>query len=280
MQGFELPANACDCHMHVFGDPARYPPAPVRAYTPTPAGLDAYRPTVPGFTRVVIVQPSAYGTDNRCTLDALGSAPATTRAIVVIDETTDDADLTAWAKRGVKGIRLNLVSNATPAPDAAIAELRRAALRCAPLGWHVQIFAQPALIAALAPTIASLEVPVVIDHMGATDGTLSVAPAMLKLLEAGKIWVKLSGANRVSRKGGDFADAIPVMRTLLAANPAHCVWGTDWPHIGAHTPGELHDVVYMGHDHQALLALLAEAAGDDATFDAVLAANPARLYGF
>jgi predicted TIM-barrel fold metal-dependent hydrolase len=266
--------------MHVFGDPAAYPPAKVRAYNPLPASLETYRKTVPGFTRVVIVQPSAYGTDNRCTIDALSSAPKTTRAIAVIDDVTPDATLAEWATKGVRGIRLNLVSNATPAPEKAAAELRRAAERCAPLGWHVQIFAMPTLIEALAQDIANLPVPVVIDHMGTTDGTLTPPKAMLTLLKSGKIWVKLSGANRVSAEGGTFRDALPVMRSLIETNPAQCLWGTDWPHIGPHIPGEPHDVIYMNHNHTNLLSLLEAACPDEPTFQTILATNPARLYGF
>lgn len=278
-----IPPNACDCHMHVFGDPATYPPAEIRAYTPTKMDMADYAKEARKmrFSRVVIVQPSAYGTDNRCTIDALKAAPETTRAIAVIDDATTDADLQEWAKIGVRGIRLNLVSNATPAPEAAIAALTRAARRCAPLGWHIQIFANPDLIAKLAPTIAALDVPVVIDHMGSTDGSCTAAPALLKLLESNRIWVKLSGANRVSAQGGSFDDALPVMRALIEANPDRCVWGTDWPHIGPHVPGELHEVVYMRHSHANLLRLLAEAAGgDDAMLARILATNPAALYGF
>jgi predicted TIM-barrel fold metal-dependent hydrolase len=272
--------------MHVFGDPATYPPAAVRAYTPTPMGMDRYRPEAArmGFSRVVIVQPSAYGTDNSCTLDALRGNFGTTRAITVIDDATPDAALAEMAALGVRGVRLNLVSNSTPAPDAAIATLRKAAVRCAPLGWHVQIFALPDLIAAIAPTIRTLPVPVVMDHMGAGDGQLAASrpgfDAVLALLGEGKLWVKLSGANRVSVAGGDFSDALPVMRALIAANPANLVWGTDWPHIGPHRPGDPREVVYMGLDNIALLRLLGQAAGDAATIRAILADNPARLYGF
>ena len=277
MTAYPVPPHACDCHMHVFGDPTLYPPAAVRAYNPREMSFDLYAREAAriGFSRVVIVQPSAYVTDNRCTLDALRSRPATTRAIAVINDATPETDLAEMARLGVRGVRLNLVSNATPAPDAAIAELQSAAARVARYGWHVQIFATPSLITALAPTIRALPVPVVIDHMG-----LEATPALLGLLADGKIWVKLSGANRVSRQGGDFRDALPVMRALIAANPANLVWGTDWPHIGPHVPGELHDVVYMGHDHMHLLGLLAEAAGNAGTFAAILAGNAARLYGF
>ena len=284
--GFAVPPGACDCHMHIFGDPARYPPAAWRAYDPTPAELPAYDAEAArmGFSRVVFVQPSAYGVDNSCMLDALRARPADSRGVAVIDDTTTDADLTQMATLGVRGVRLNLVSNGIPDPAAAAAQLRATAARVRELGWHVQIFALPNLIAGLAPAIADLGVDVVIDHMGAGDGKLAASRPgfddVLALLRAGKAWVKVSGANRVSRHQSGFADAIPVIRALVAANPDRAVWGTDWPHIGPHTPGAPQTVVYMPYDNVELLRLLGEAVPDAAVRHKVLVDNPARLYGF
>jgi predicted TIM-barrel fold metal-dependent hydrolase len=104
--------------------------------------------------------------------------------------------------------------------------------------------------------------------------------ALLGLLAAGNCWVKISGANRVSAAGGDFSDALPVMQALIAANPARVVWGTDWPHIGPHTPGAPRPVIYMPIDNLALLRLLGQAAPDAATRQRILVDNPAALYGF
>ncbi len=283
--GLPVPPRAWDCHMHVFGDPARYKPAAWRAYDPTPMELPEYEKAAAaiGFTRVVFVQPSAYGTDNACMLDALRARPATSRGVAVIDDATPDSALAEMDRLGVRGVRLNLVSNGAPDPDAAGATLAATARRVAPLGWHVQIFALPALLAALAPAIAASPVPVVIDHMGGMDAALGLTQPgltdLLALLDTGHCWVKVSGANRISRQTTGFTDAIPIMRALIAANPARAVWGTDWPHIGPHEPGKPKPVIYMNHDNAALLGLLAEAVPDQATWNAVLSANPARLYG-
>jgi predicted TIM-barrel fold metal-dependent hydrolase len=284
--GFAVPALACDCHMHIFGDPARYSPAAWRAYDPVEMPLRRYNAEAArmGFARVVFVQPSAYGTDNACMLDSLRARPGDSRGVAVIDERTGDAALAEMAALGVRGVRLNLVSNGEPDGPAAIAQLERTAARVAPLGWHVQIFATTALLGLLAPAIRALPVPVVVDHMGACDGRLAEDrpgfAALLALLAEGRCWVKVSGANRVSVAGGDFADAVPVMRALIAANPARAIWGTDWPHIGPHTPGAPRPVVYMPIDNLALLRLLGQAAPDAATRQRILADNPARLYGF
>ena len=284
--GFEVPDGATDCHMHIFGDPAEYPPAAWRAYDPTPASLATYNAEAArmGFSRVVFVQPSAYGTDNSCMKDALRARPKDSRGIAVIDAATKDAELKALAKLGVRGVRLNLVSNGIPDVAAATAQLRETAARVGKLGWHIQIFALPALLAGIAPAIADLGVDVVIDHMGAGDGRLAASrpgfDEVLALLRAGRVWVKVSGANRVSRAGGGFEDAVAVIRALVEANPARAVWGTDWPHIGPHKAGAPERVVYMPHDNLALLRLLGMAVPDAAVLRGVLVDNPAKLYGF
>jgi predicted TIM-barrel fold metal-dependent hydrolase len=282
-----IPPDACDCHMHVFGTLADYPPAAVRGYTPHPASWASYRAIAAsiGLSRTVVVQPSAYGTDNRCTLDAVRVAGPQVRAVAVIDDATPDDVFTAWQAAGVRGIRLNLVSAGEPDGAGALALLRRTAQRVASIGWHIQIFATAALLADILPEIAVLPATVVIDHMGGADASLGptqpVVQCLAALLRAERVWVKVSGANRVSRLPTGFRDALPIMRALIAANPERLVWGTDWPHIGPHTPGETGLATYLPLDNHGLLTLLAEACdGDQATFDARLVANPGRLYGF
>lgn len=282
-----IPAGACDCHMHVFGDNAAYPPAPVRGYTPRPASFAEYRAMARaiGLERVVLVQPSAYGTDNRCMTDTLGAGDPDVRAVAVIDDAIADAELDAFHAIGVRGVRLNLVSSAVPAPGEAREMFLRTAAKVARLDWHVQIFAQPALIETLLPLFAESPVPVVIDHMGAVDASLGPAQpsvqALVGLLQAGRHWVKLAGANRISKQPHGFRDALPVMNALIAVNPDRLVWGTDWPHIGPHAPGHTDDVTYMPHDNAALLDLLAEACdGDAAILRRIVSENPGRLYGF
>ena len=287
MPNVAMPPEATDCHMHVFGDAAAYPPAAWRAYDPTPAALASYRGIFArlGLRRTVLVQPSAYGTDNRCMLDALAADDAgLTRGVAVIGPETSEAELRRMAALRVVGVRLNLVSNGIPAPEAAIAALRAAAEQVGPLGWHVQIYAKPALLVALAGAIPSLGVPVVVDHMGGADARLGVhqpgLDELLGLVGRGQCWVKVSGPNRVSHEPSGYRDALPIARQLISANPERVVWGSDWPHIGPHAAGAPREVVYMPIDNAGLVRFVAEAAGDAATLRRVMAENPAALYGF
>lgn len=289
MPSYPTPADATDCHMHVFGPPELYPAAARRAYTPLPAPLDAWQTVARplGLTRVVLVQPSAYGADNRCMLDAMRARGAKARGVAVIDEDTDAPRLAALHAAGVRGIRLNLKTMGESDPALLRARLMSVAGRIAPLGWHIQIYADLSVIAAAAASIRALPVPVVFDHMG---GARAPAPdrndfaTLLDLVATGNGWVKISGAYRVSGAAPLYADATPIARALVKANPDRIVWGTDWPHIGGHVeavsaeppPAPYRDDLDAG----ALLALAAEAAGDAATFRRILVDNPARLYGF
>src|ERR1700736_4779129 len=87
---FQVPAGACDCHAHIFGDARRFPFTPERTYTPEPASVSEIRALHRALRmgRVVIVQPSVYGTDNACTLDAMKQVGSSARGVAVIDEKT------------------------------------------------------------------------------------------------------------------------------------------------------------------------------------------------
>lgn len=265
------PPGGADCHCHVFGPYAAYPLSPGRGYTPPEASVEWYLAMLAtlGLERTVIVQPSVYGTDNRATLAAVAAiGAARARAVVVVDDDTDAAALAAMHAAGARGVRFNLVSG-NGAPREQLAAV---AARIAPLGWHLQVFTRE--LATLAPALAGLPVPLVLDHMGGVVAAAGIASpdgqALLRLLDGGA-WVKLSGYR--SSAGAPYADVAPLARALLAAAPDRCLWGTDWPHPQFETPDQVPD------DGQ-LLDLLGEWAPEEAARHAVLVDNPARLYGF
>jgi predicted TIM-barrel fold metal-dependent hydrolase len=282
-----IPGGATDCHMHVFE--ARYPPSPSRTYTPGPAPLDQYRKVAAALRleRAVVVQPSAYGTDNSCTLDAVAALGASARAVVGIDPSISDDELDRLHGRGARGVRVNSASRGLRDVDA-IAGLVTATAKCIErLGWHVQIFTDLAVIEQLAARLRTLPVPIVIDHMGLAQAAQGSSQrglsALCDLLASGRGWVKLSGAYRISTQEPGFADAGAIIRALIAANPDRCVWGTDWPHTGGHghaQSAEAPPIIYRRLDTAALLDQLVACADDDAIVRKILVDNPAELYGF
>lgn len=279
----------CDSHMHVFGPIDRYPGAPDRSYTPEKMGLDAYAPVAAklGIERTVIVQPSAYGTDNRATLDGLAALGAGGRAVVVVDKGFSEETLADFDRQGVRGVRLNLMTPRIADSAAAETALQRAAAQVEGLGWHIQIYADLDLVTLLAPAVRKARVPVVFDHMGGAKAAVGPEVAgfrvLLDLLRDGLCWVKLSGADIVTWKNADFGEAAPFAHALIEANRSQLVWGTDWPHL-VHQSSGIGDAAppaaYRPVDEDALLAALTRWTGDEATLRAVLVDNPARLYRF
>src|SRR5215469_12871400 len=118
---FDVPPGACDTHTHIFGDPARFPWTPSRVYTPEQASIPEMRSLHKALhiERVVIVNPSVYGTDNSCTLDAIKQLGSSARAIAVIDDKTPEAALDEMDRAGVRGIRINLETSGQGDPAVA-----------------------------------------------------------------------------------------------------------------------------------------------------------------
>jgi predicted TIM-barrel fold metal-dependent hydrolase len=282
-----IPAGATDCHMHVFE--ARYRLSPSRTYTPAPAPLDRYRKVSAALrlTRAVVVQPSAYGADNSCTLDAVAALGASARAVVGVDPGISDDELDRLHGRGARGVRVNPASRGLRDVDEIAGLVTATARSIDRLGWHVQIFTDLQVIEQLAGRLRALPVPIVIDHMGLARAAHGLAQhglaALCDLLASGRGWVKLSGAYRVSAQEPGFADAGAIIRALIDANPDRCVWGTDWPHTGTHghvQSAAAPPVTYRPLDTAALLEQLVACAGDAAVVNKILVDNPTRLYGF
>ena len=286
--GFAVPRGACDCHTHVFGPAARFPFAPARAYTPGEASVEdlgALQACL-GLERVVVVQPSPYGDDNRCTLDALRRLGGRARGVAVLGADTPEAALRRMHAAGVRGARVNLETAGEHDPAAAGRRLRAVAARVAPFGWHVQVYAALPLLAAMGAVLRDLPVPLVVDHYGlarAADGPEQPGlEVLLGLLRDGRAYVKLSAPHRISAAPG-MEDAAPIARALAGANPDRAVWGSDWPHPGA-LPGAARDPGRIERFHSVddglALRRLAAWLDDAALLRRVLVDNPARLYGF
>jgi predicted TIM-barrel fold metal-dependent hydrolase len=212
---FDVPAGACDCHTHVFGNPEKFPFFAGRSYTPEPALPDEMAELHQRLKiqRVVIVTPSVYGTDNSATLFGMKARGADARGIAVIDDKTPENELDAMGRAGVCGIRLNLATAGVNDPAVARQRLRAAAERVKGRKWHVQIYANMPLIADLVEVITKLPVPVVFDHFGGAQAELGLEQPgfaeLAELVKSGTAYVKISGAYRASKRGPDYANVAP-----------------------------------------------------------------------
>ncbi len=268
----QLPPGATDCHHHIYD--TRFPAAPTGTLFHDDALVEDYSKLAAwlGIERQVVVQPSLYGEDNSLLLAALKVFGDAARGIAVISPDLSDADLRALQAGNVRGVRIN-----TRLPSSVGLEaLEALAVRVAPLGWHVQLVLNPDTLPELEPKLHALPCPVVIDHMahlrGAAGRQHPAFDCVARLLQAGKTWLKLSGAYiGCESAGGTYPDAVLIGRAFADIAPERMLWGSDWPHPTAQTTKP---------DDTALLDLLCAFAPDAAVRTRILVENPASLYGF
>ena len=276
---FDVPPGACDCHTHIIGDPRRFPFAPSRAYTPETASVAEMHALHQALrmARVVVVQPTAYGTDNSCMLDALRQIGPSARGIAVMSAATSNAELAGMHRSGVRGIRIH-VGTTGPFDPALVRQRFRASVdRIKGRGWHVELVASSSqeieIVGAEATTAA---VPVSFDF-GTLDSLGVDEPGfatLLRLLKSGNVYVNIAGPYldpNVARK----------TTALIGANPQRITWGSNWPHV-ARIPGRPItevtplDQIDDGRDFNRL-ATWAPGASER---QLILVENPARLYDF
>ena len=285
---FDVPRGACDCHVHVFPDPARFPFAPNRVYTPAVAMADEVLELQRSLRldRVVVVQPSVYGTDNSALLDGIRQlGPRRARGVAVIDERTTGAQLDEMDQAGVRGVHVNLEIGGVVDPAASARRLQDAVRQVAGRGWHVQTLTRLSTIEALKDQLMGLLVPLVVNHLGNARAEGGVDQpgfaSLLELVRAGKAYVKVSGAHSISKRAPDFPDAAPLARALIQANPDRILWGTNWPHPDSSGRRPAQEVSpFLEVDDGRLFNELPRWAPDAAVRRKILVDNPARLYGF
>jgi 2-pyrone-4,6-dicarboxylate lactonase len=270
----KLPPGACDAHVHVFGPQARFPFAPGRSFTPCEAPKEKLFAlhTLFGIERCVVVQSNAHGLDNSVTEDVLAARRGSCVGVALVPLTIDDAELRRLDAAGFRGARFHFMRHlgaSTPIEDIVAFGGRLAAI-----GWHLELHFESSLVYSLAPVLLRSPVPIVIDHMARIDASRGLdQPDFRKLRELmrdERIWVKVSGAERVSRDGPPYDDAIPFARALVEDAGDRVLWGTDWPHPNlAHVP-----------DDGTLVDLLAAVTPSERQRQALLVANPERLYRF
>lgn len=276
--------------MHVFGPRDKYPLAEDRNFAP---GLASVEDVVAlqrrlQIDRLVIVQASVQGTDNRCVVDALRQLQAMgreARAVAVVPERSPSALLQSLHAAGVRGLRVNLQSYGRTDPAAARQQMQAAAAMAAEMGWHIQTYTTLAVIRELVETIAMLPVPLVVDHFGLADPAQGPQqaglPELLSLVGRGHVYVKLSAPYRIVDRV-DGADGTWLARALIDAGVDRMLWGTDWPHTGP-WPGRAREregvEPFHPIDDGAQLDLFASWTTPTERRQ-ILVDNPARLYGF
>jgi predicted TIM-barrel fold metal-dependent hydrolase len=232
-----------------------------------------------------VVNPSVYGTDNSCTLDAVKQLGSSARAIAVIDDKTPEAAIDDMDSAGVRGIRINLETSGQADPAVARQSFKAGVERIkGRKNWHIQVYARLSVIEATADLIAGAPMPVVFDHFGGAKAALGIAQpgfaTLLKLLRSGTAYVKISGAYRSSTLAPDYPDVAPLAKALIAENPQRILWGTDWPHP-SQVPGRKMEISPLFPiDDGRLFNQLEVWAPEAATRTLILVENPARLYGF
>ncbi len=273
----QVPPGATDCHVHVYGPESTYPNAPTRAFDvpdAPPARLKDLLHTL-GIQRAVLVQPSGYGVDNRRHLDGARELGIPTRVIAALRADVSDAELKRLHEQGVRGVRYTIGHKGI----APLSEMPVLAPRIAELGWHVQLHVmhdegrQP--LVEMEQTLHKLPTPVVLDHIGSLRPQEGLDQpglrAMVRLLDTGRCWIKLSAGYRVSALPPPFEDMVPLVQRLCEVQPERLVWASDWPHV-----------MFKGRmpNTTDLLDQMATWVPDERLRHRILVDNPAVLYGF
>ena len=267
----QTPPGACDTHMHFYN--AKFPSAPTALMTPDDAWVDDYKAVQAhlGLERVVVVQPTTYGKDNSCQIEAMAAFGDQARAVFVVDEKTPDEELERLTKLGGRGARFHMLPGGAVPWDI----LEAVAARVHEFGWHIQLQLNGRELPEHEAMLKRLPGTLVVDHVGRF--TQPVEPdheafrVLLRLLEGGKCWVKLSAPyESFADQPLDYGKVAVEARALVAAAPDRMLWASNWPH-----PGK--DWLPDDAEH---LDLLLDWVDDDATRNRILVSNPVELYGF
>lgn len=267
-----LPARACDAHSHIYGPGAIFPYIRDRTYEPADAPVDTYRGHAEalGFERAVFVQPAVHGSDHAAMLDALEHGGGRFAGVGLVACDVTDDELAMLHRGGLRGARFNFMPHLGPPPPRR--DMQSLAQRLAAIGWHVCFHLDMAALRAQADWMASLDCPVVIDHMArislATPGFDDDLAFVTSLLKGSGIWIKLSGADRAVQSAAELAQMAPVLAQLQEAAPDRCLWGLDWPHPN----------VRWQPDDRGLLDLVLAVLPDACAIEQIFVENPDRLY--
>lgn len=268
----KAPSGTCDTHIHIYD--GRFPTAATAKFVPADAPVAAYMKVRErlGIARTVVVQPTTYGTDNRCTLAAMAEIGASARGVATLDMSVTDDELARLDRLGMRGLRFFMLPGGAVGWDI----LEPMAARAAAIGWHIQLQLDGRTLPQHEAMLRRLPGTLVIDHVGKflepvppSDPAFRV---LLGLVEAGRTYVKLAAPYETSKIGAPWFDDVGALaKALTRAAPERMLWATNWPHP---TPG------IVKPDDAVVLDMLLDWVEDEATRRKVLVDNPARLYRY
>lgn len=269
-----LPRGSWDTHFHVLGPQARFPYSATRKYTPPDAPLEACLRlhTTLGIDYGLVVHANTHGFNNAVDLDAVARSNGRYFAVVRLDGSATRESCTKLHAAGARGVRFAFNPRHGGTLDLTVFEH---VLRCIEgLGWFVELHFDGAAIPDLRRWIESIPAPVVIDHFGRIDPGAGLDQQSFRSLAAiarrDNIWIKISGADRISRRGYPYDDVTPFARRLLEIAADRLLWGSDWPHTG------YFDAAAVPDDGR-LLDALAKFVEQETLLRTILVDNPSRL---
>lgn len=270
----KAPSGACDTHIHLFGPAAKYPFAHDSPYTSRdqlPETLFALQDTL-GLSTAVVVSPGGYSRSYTMLTDVLEQYPDRLRGVALLPDDTPSAEFARLGKLGVKGLRMISAKRGGHLPHYN----REIAARAIEHGWHVQFYPHGTDIVDYADKLLALPNDIVLDHFASIPAAGGVdqpaVKAVLRMLDTGRVWLKLSGPMRCTPGNFPYAAVTPLAKLFVKHAPERMVWGTDWPHVNM-------DGRDMPNDGD-LLDLMLEWVPDEAVRNRILADNAKKLYGF
>jgi predicted TIM-barrel fold metal-dependent hydrolase len=270
----KAPPNACDTHIHLFGPAAKYPFAPDSPYTAHDALPEHFFALADklGISTGVIVSPGGYGRNHAMLADVLSKHPKRFRGIALVRDDVPKAELTRLTSLGVRGMRMMSHARGQHVPNYS----KEIAARVHEHGWHIQFYPHGTDIVEYADKLLALPNQIVLDHFASIPAAGGVdqpaVKAVLKMLDTGKVWLKLSGPMRCTAEPPPYPSVTPLAHVFVKHAPERMVWGSDWPHVNL-------DGMVMPNDGD-LLDLLAEWVPEAAVRNRILTQNAKALYGF
>jgi predicted TIM-barrel fold metal-dependent hydrolase len=270
----KAPPGACDTHIHLFGPAAKYPFAPDSPYIAhdaLPETFMALQDTL-GMSTAVIVSPGGYGRNYSLLADVLTKYPKRFRGIALLRDDTPSSEIGRLTKLGVRGMRMMSHKRGQHVPNYS----PKIAARVHEYGWHIQFYPHGTDIVEYADKLLALPNQIVLDHFASIPAKGGIdqpaVTAVLKMLDSGRVWLKLSGPMRCTDEPPPYPSLTPLARVFVKHAPDRMVWGSDWPHVNL-------DGMVMPNDGD-LLDLLAEWVPEAAVRNRILTQNPKALYGF